>query len=851
MTSPTYGAAAVAGAGLKDGSKSESILAALGIADETAATARPSLVEYARYAMSQGWDPLPVWGVGPDGVCACRLGVQCKTAGKHPLENRWQSRDRASIPDAYEWWGNPTHPTNIGLRTGEPSGVWVLDIDPKSGGDHALRELEARYGALPTTRVHRTGSGGHHYLFRLPSDFAVTNSRGQLPAGIDVRGNGGFVVAPGSVSGVGSYATESDADVASAPEWLLDLIRPQAPAATVAVVESAAFGSLDAGAQLRARQYLDSAIAGEIERLDAMKLAATSDASSYRGEPWNETVYKVCCNLLELAQSDWLPFGVDDAKAILRDHAPTDAGFTAVDVLGRLNSAANMVRGKLRPMPSSIVEDDWALLTAHIVSQEAAHPGDADLIGSGDKGKAMTRRDDRDGDPLFRKAKNGGYSINATVFRDYLFGRGPMPFEPLAVDDGDGVWTYRAGAFVQDRNAISQRAQTILGDYYTPSAKGLAKDLVIASGMARRIDFNEARHPELVNFRNTMLDWRTGETLPHDPAHLSTFQVSCAWDPNADCAKFGAYVDTMLSPEAARLLWQVIGYTLLSGNPMQVVVYLVGSGGNGKGVIVRVLEGLLGPENTSALTLLEIDGDNRFKLAQLVGKAANISGETTGGYIKDSVNLKRASGGDFLDMERKGMNGFQARVPATLIFSINEAPHFGDDSDGLSQRGIVIPFNRKVSEHRIAGFNEADFVSEFSGIARCAIEAARTIRIDEPALRAEGFALVPQAQRKFAEATNAELYWLSNHARRKTGHWVTSAELWRAFGGKGERASRKFMRTLNSLYGDTIRNRVPSAVAAFNPSGARARVCYEVEYGEDPFPAALGLVPEAATAVAR
>lgn len=455
-------------------------------------------------------------------------------------------------------------------------------------------------------------------------------------------------------------------------------------------------------------------------------------------------------------------------------------------------------------------------------------------LEGGDRLRKMTKQaDEREDDDLFRKAKNGSYSLNATVFRDYLFnGREGLEFPPLAVDAGGSVWVYTDGVYMLHKGAISGRAQVLLGDFYTPTAKSLARDLIVYSGQAPVIDFNEARHPDLINFRNGMLDWKTGVLQDHDPALLSTAQMMFDWDPEAECPKFSHYLATMLSPEAAALVWQVIGYTLLSGNPMQVVIYFVGAGGNGKGVVLRALEGMLGAHNVSSLTLLEIDGDNRFKLSALVGKAANISGETTGGHIKDSVNLKRASGNDFLDMERKGQDSFQAKVPATLIFSINEVPHFADDSDGLLQRGIVIPFDRKVSEHTIEGFNEADFIAEYPGIARRGIEAVRTVQMDRPGLRAQGFALVDGAQKKFEQEMNSELFWLSNFTRPKADHWSTAKELWRSYGGRGERPSRKFMRTLRATYGDS-KERVPTLQALH---GATKRAdCWEVEYAESEF----------------
>lgn len=800
------------------------------------ATPVVGLGDYARYALEVGWDPIPLHGVTADGACTCRRGPACPSAGKHPVDSEWEKKPRITVQDTYAIWDMETRPRNVGLRTGRPSGFFVVDIDPKHDGDKRLAELEAQYGPLPQTRIHETGSTGDHHLFLLPDDFEVTNSRGRLPRGIDVRGTGGFVVAPGSVSGVGPYRTRDYSPIGPAPEWLLDLLRP-VDHTTIVLTEAdgVAYADLDESQKAVADKYLRAAVDAELARLDAMREAATRDLYDYRGEPWDSTTYEVACNLLELAQSPWTDYGLDDVKRDLREHAPTDAGFTITDVMGKLASAANTVRGKARPAPDGIKADDtWDLLTAGLPSQPSA----PSAPGSGWDKPEFSRpkqTDDREDDPLFRKVKNGGFAINATTFRDYLFdGRDGVEFPPLAVDAGGSIWVYSEGVYMQHKGAISGRAQVLLGDYYTPAAKSLARDLIVDSGRAPVIDFNEARHPDLINFRNGMLNWRTGELEDHDPAHLSTSQMTFEWDPDAECPKFSHYVDTMLSPEAAALLWQVIGYTLLSGNPMQVVIYFVGRGGNGKGVVLRALTGMLGAHNVSSLTLLEIDGDNRFKLSSLVGKAANISGETTGGYIKESVNLKRASGNDFLDMERKGQDSFQAKVPATLIFSINETPHFADDSDGLMQRGVVIPFDRKVVENHIPGFSEAAFVKEYPGIARRGIEAVRAVDMDSPDLRAKGFALIRDAQAKFEQDTNAELYWLSNHVRPKRDHFVTPNELWRAFGGKSPRASRKFMRTLRALYGDPVR-RTPSRLASIDPSKSARQDCYEVEYSEDPY----------------
>lgn len=121
------------------------------------------------------------------------------------------------------WRRNPG--AMIGVPTGEPIKAWVLDIDPKHGGDETLAALEAAHGALPTTLTAETTSGGRHYFFRHKQG---VRNRGALGAGIDVRGDGGYVVAAGSVPAVGlPYRWLVDQEPADAPDWLMELVLPR------------------------------------------------------------------------------------------------------------------------------------------------------------------------------------------------------------------------------------------------------------------------------------------------------------------------------------------------------------------------------------------------------------------------------------------------------------------------------------------------------------------------------------------------------------------------------------------------------------------------------------------------
>jgi hypothetical protein len=133
------------------------------------------------------------------------------------------------------WWEDWPDAA-VGIPTGEAAGFFVLDIDNKPGGANGfewLAEMEAEHGPLPDTARVSSPNGGLHIYFKY---VAGTRNRGTLGAGADIRSEGGYVLAAGSVMSDGrayrwSEPCEGIPPIADAPAWLLDLVvRKQAPA---------------------------------------------------------------------------------------------------------------------------------------------------------------------------------------------------------------------------------------------------------------------------------------------------------------------------------------------------------------------------------------------------------------------------------------------------------------------------------------------------------------------------------------------------------------------------------------------------------------------------------------------
>lgn len=147
----------------------------------------------------------------------------CEPAGKRPLVRRGL-HDATTEHAAIERWWARWPEANIGLRTGAVSGLIVLDVDGDEGHE-SLRELEREHGELPRTASVVTPRGGAHYYLSHPGG-NVPNSAGMLGPGLDVRGDGGYVVAPPSLGPQGRrYEPDERAPLAPTPLWLLKRLR--------------------------------------------------------------------------------------------------------------------------------------------------------------------------------------------------------------------------------------------------------------------------------------------------------------------------------------------------------------------------------------------------------------------------------------------------------------------------------------------------------------------------------------------------------------------------------------------------------------------------------------------------
>src|SRR5262249_32955544 len=146
------------------------------------------------------------------------------------------------------------------IATGAPSGVFVVDVDPQHDGLVTWEALTREFGEPKTAKV-RTPSTGFHLYFKCPTGVSVPCSVGRVGEGIDVRGNNGYAVGPGSRTAKGAYRWGDSSDIRDAPQWLLERVIAKPPTAS----SPGETGSIRVGEGGR-NQYL-ATIAGRLRHL--------------------------------------------------------------------------------------------------------------------------------------------------------------------------------------------------------------------------------------------------------------------------------------------------------------------------------------------------------------------------------------------------------------------------------------------------------------------------------------------------------------------------------------------------------------------------------------------------------
>lgn len=327
--------------------------------------------------------------------------------------------------------------------------------------------------------------------------------------------------------------------------------------------------------------------------------------------------------------------------------------------------------------------------------------------------------------PSFINADTGRF--DATLLADHI------AHEPtkLGRDFAGNLYEYRDGVYVRDERVVTRRCAKALGSSYTRNVETQAAAHLL------NIDLPEVGLPELprgyldyIVLENGVYWWAEDRLTPHNEMLGALTKLPIEHDELAKPHEFKTWLGQVFGDddELIRHVWEVLGYLLMTGNPLQKIILLFGGGGDGKGTMMRLLRAMLGKANYSSVSMHQLVED-RFSSANLYGKIANISGDLSSAFLRDPQILKEITGGDSINAAYKHGQAFEFVPYAVPLFAANEFFRTSDNSYGWRRRWMVIEFPNKVESEDNTGplYDESLLHDEIPAIFNYAMEGLRRL----------------------------------------------------------------------------------------------------------------------------
>lgn len=571
--------------------------------------------------------------------------------GKHPavkLVPKWKQyqEQRAAEDEIVQWF---TGDCNIGVITGKVSGgLWVADFDDMKL--LAYVNLHFKEPIENGTFAVKTGNGVHLYF---KSQDTVQNVKFYLKkkdlepydAELDIKGEGGYVVGPGSVHWSGKrYTAMNELPVATIgkPAELIEKLRMH--------VEE--FWIVKACLPAWTPNHRHDATLG---------IAAFLKSRGWPVER-TENVFEALC-IMGGAHDDW----ERDVKNTYEKERANFHDFLDLEIADVLT--------KILPLP------DRKKRTRKEI------PGVKTLA-----------------DGIMARYRVATDRHNMGIFLLYR----------------DGVYTNECDEVIQDYMT------SVLGEDFNRSLMYDVREYIRGRTMVEMVE----PPLELVCVANGIVDITTGKMIPHSPEYYFRSKLPASFDADAKCPKFEKFLSEILDGNDALTIQEMFGYCLYRSYPLSAIFMHVGSGSNGKSTLLSVLRKWLGEKNVATYTMQSIIED-RFAVANLRGKLANIFPDLSDAHIFHTAMLKAITGNDAITARQMHMQKAESFINhAKLIYSTNRPPVIDDPSNAMWRRIIEVDYRHTFVENaswQDTLIREMTTPEEMSGILNWAIEGLRRL----------------------------------------------------------------------------------------------------------------------------
>lgn len=244
----------------------------------------------------------------------------------------------------------------------------------------------------------------------------------------------------------------------------------------------------------------------------------------------------------------------------------------------------------------------------------------------------------------------------------------------------------------------------------------ITDDIEIPSGkMSETLKYIKATAPVLpfidtniIAFKNALYDVENDAVLEKDHSIVTTTRMTnVEYNPDIvehdqlDTFMFNLFGGQEDDADMMRFIYEVVGYCLVNNTFAQKFFILYGEGGNGKSSFLQLLTSLLTESNVSNIALIDIEA-SQFRLAEIVGKYANIGDDIESTAILNTASLKKIVTGDTIIVEPKHLKPYSYKPHAKLFFSCNSIPRIYDNSTGMKDRLVIIPMTNRIRNTAIA-----------------------------------------------------------------------------------------------------------------------------------------------------
>jgi len=618
-------------------------------------------LQAAKEYLALGWSVIPL---EPGG----KLPPEITPGGKRFSWKPYQTR-QASERELTGWlqrWRR----CNLGIVTGQVSGVIVLDIDSPEAA--AWVEMQG----VPLTPTVKTGKG-QHLFFRHPGG-TVRNFASKVVAGLDLRGDGGYVCAPPSVHETGTvYQWEigPDTPLADPPGWLLDLIRGDTPAPAQQH-------------NVNGRHpYVEAAVNSEIGRL-----ARTTEGVR------NDQLFQTAASLGELVGGGYLNRGELERELL---------GVALQIGLGEREATATIQSG----LETGIKQP------RQIPEQTQPAPGAINLTDLGN-GRRLVRLHGGD----LRYCHKWGRWLVWDGQRWAIDETGAI--QRRARDVVRTIYNEAASAATDEvRKGIARWAMSSEARHRLVSMVEMARDEEGIPVQPAELD----RDPWLLNVANGTLDLRSGELQPHHRDDLLTKMLAVHFDPAATCPMWITFLREVLpNPDLRAFLARAVGYSLTGITNEQCLFFAHGGGRNGKSTFIETLRLLLSDyaqkmPSESLMIGRRNPGGATPDVARLPGARLVVAAELEEGRRLAESLVKDLTGNDHMTARFLRQEYFEFTPTFKLFLVGNHRPGIKGTDEAIWRRIHLIPFEVTIPKDQVDRDLPHKLAQELPGILAWAV----------------------------------------------------------------------------------------------------------------------------------